>query len=34
MDIKIIYKSVDEITPYKNNPRLNDKAVEPVANSF
>lgn len=34
MDIKIIYKSVDEITPYENNPRLNDEAVEPVANSI
>lgn len=34
MDIKIIYKSTDKIVPYKNNPRLNDEAVEPVANSI
>lgn len=34
MDIKIIYKSIDEIIPYKNNPRINDEAVEPVANSI
>ena len=34
MDIKIIYKPTDEIVPYENNPRLNDEAVEPVANSI
>lgn len=34
MDIKIIYKSIDKIVPYENNPRLNDEAVEPVANSI
>lgn len=34
MDIKIIYKPIDKIIPYENNPRLNDEAVEPVANSI
>lgn len=34
MDIKIIYKPIDKIVPYKNNPRLNDEAVEAVANSI
>lgn len=34
MDIKIIYKPTDKIVPYENNPRLNDEAVEPVANSI
>ena len=26
--------SVDDLTPYENNPRINDKAVEYVANSI
>ncbi len=34
MDIKIIYKPTNEIVPYENNPRLNDEAIEPVANSI
>lgn len=33
-EIKIIYKSVDEITPYADNPRKNDKAVDAVAESI
>lgn len=32
--LKIIYKNVDELTPYANNPRNNEMAVEPVANSI
>lgn len=32
--MKIIYKKTDEIKPYKNNPRRNDDAVDPVANSI
>ena len=31
---KIIYRKVDELIPYENNPRLNDSAVESVANSI
>ena len=34
MDTKIILKSVDEIIPYANNPRRNDKAVDAVAESI
>lgn len=34
MSSKIIMKSVDEIIPYENNPRINDDAVEYVANSI
>ena len=34
MDIKIIYKPTNEIVPYENNPRLNDEAIKPVANSI
>ena len=34
MDIKITYKATDKIVPYENNPRLNDEAVEAVANSI
>lgn len=34
MDIKIIYKLISEIVPYENNPRLNDEAIKPVANSI
>ena len=33
-EIKIIYKSVDEITPYADNPRKNDKAVDAVVESI
>ena len=32
--IKIIEKSIDELVPYENNARINDKAVEIVANSI
>ena len=34
MDTKIILKSADEIIPYANNPRRNDKAVNAVAESI
>ena len=33
-NIQIVYKGVDEITPYENNPRNNDEAVQYVANSI
>ena len=33
-DLKIVYKKVDELTPYENNPRNNDGAVEAVAKSI
>lgn len=33
-EIKIIYKSVDEIQQYEKNPRKNDHAVDYVANSI
>jgi len=32
--IDIIYKSVDELIPYINNPRRNDNAVDAVASSI
>ena len=32
--IKIIDKSIDELIPYENNARINDKAVDVVANSI
>lgn len=32
--MEIIYKKIDEITPYENNPRINDDAVKYVANSI
>ena len=32
--ISIVYKKVDELVPYENNPRNNDEAVEAVANSI
>lgn len=31
---KIIYKNIDDVIPYENNPRINDKAVEAVAASI
>lgn len=34
MKEQIIYKSVDELVPYENNPRDNEDAVEFVANSI
>lgn len=33
-EMKIIYKNIDEVIPYENNPRQNDEAVEYVANSI
>ena len=32
--ISIVYKKVEDLVPYENNPRNNDKAVEAVANSI
>lgn len=32
--MEIIYKKIDELIPYENNPRFNDDAVEYVANSI
>lgn len=32
--LKIVYKKVDELIPYENNPRINDGAVDYVANSI
>ena len=32
--MQIIEKSIDELTPYENNPRKNDKSVDYVANSI
>lgn len=32
--MQIIYKNIEEIKPYENNPRINDEAVEYVANSI
>ena len=34
MALEIIYKRLDELKPYENNPRKNAKAVQPVANSI
>lgn len=33
-DLKIVYKNIDELIPYENNPRNNDNAVEAVAKSI
>ena len=33
-EMKIIYKNIDEVIPYENNPRNNEEAVEYVANSI
>jgi hypothetical protein len=33
-EIKIVYKNVDEVVPYENNPRNNDEAVSAVADSI
>ena len=33
-DLKIIYKDISELKEYENNPRLNDDAVDVVANSI
>lgn len=32
--LKIVYKKIDDLTPYENNPRLNDGAVDVVAKSI
>lgn len=32
--LKIVYKKLDDLTPYENNPRLNDGAVDAVAKSI
>ena len=32
--MEIIYKKIDELNEYENNPRINDEAVEIVANSI
>ena len=32
--LQVVYRKVDEIIPYEKNPRLNDEAVEPVAESI
>lgn len=32
--MKIVEKSIDEIYPYENNPRFNERAVEPLAKSI
>lgn len=32
--MKVESKSIDEVTPYENNPRNNDQAVDAVANSI
>ena len=32
--MKIVYKKVNELVPYENNPRINDGAVEYVKNSI
>lgn len=33
-EIKIVYKNVDDLTPYASNPRINDLAVDAVAASI
>ena len=33
-NMQIVYKKINELKPYKNNPRKNDGAVEYVANSI
>lgn len=33
-ELNIVYVSMDDITPYENNPRMNDGAVESVAKSI
>ena len=32
--IKVIEKDINELVPYENNARINDKAVDVVANSI
>ena len=33
-ELKIIYKTLDELTPYEDNPRHNEQAIDAVANSI
>lgn len=33
-EMKIEYKDIDELIPYENNPRINEEAVDYVANSI
>lgn len=33
-NLAVVYKSVEELIPYANNPRINDDAVDAVANSI
>ncbi len=33
-ELSIVYKNVNDVIPYENNPRINDEAVEYVANSI
>lgn len=33
-DLQIVYKKIDELIPYENNPRNNDRAIEAVAKSI
>ena len=32
--MEIVYKKVNELVPYENNPRINDEAVQYVKNSI
>lgn len=32
--MNIVYKTLDELKPYKKNPRVNEEAVKYVANSI
>lgn len=32
--MKIVEKSLEQLKPYENNPRINDEAIEPVAESI
>lgn len=34
MELKVIFKNLDELKPYENNPRNNDNAVDKVAESI
>lgn len=34
MALEIVYKKLEQLTPYENNPRNNEKAIEKVANSI
>lgn len=32
--IQVLYKNIDDLIPYENNPRFNDDSVDKVANSI